>query len=76
MRTYCTHVFVPVAVESSGVFGPKSLSFVRELGRRLRDQSGEEKSSTYLIQRLSMAVQRGNALAILGGIGCQDKPDF
>ena len=71
-----THVFVPVAVESSGVFGPKSLSFVRELGRRLRDQSGEEKSSTYLIQRLSMAVQRGNALAILGGIGCQDKPDF
>ena len=29
------HCFTPVAIETSGVFGPKSLLFVRELGRRL-----------------------------------------
>ena len=61
-----SHDFAPVAVETSGVLGPRSLSFVKELGRRLRCQTGEVKSSTYLIQRLSMAVQRGNAISILG----------
>ena len=51
-----THEFAPIAVESSGVFGPQSLTFVKELGRKLRYQTGEEKAGTYLIQRLSMAV--------------------
>ena len=60
-----THEFVPIAVESSGVFGPQSLAFVKELGRRLRYQTGEEKATAYLIQRLSIAVQRGNAISIL-----------
>ena len=52
-----THEFAPIAMESSGVFGPQSLSFAKELGRRLRYQTGEEKAGTYLIQRLSIAVQ-------------------
>ena len=31
-------------------------------------QTGEEKVGTYLIQRLSIAVQQGNAISILGGL--------
>ena len=58
--------FVPIAVETSGVFGPRTLSFLKELGRRLRRQTGEKKATTYLFQRLSLAVQRGNAISILG----------
>ena len=58
--------FVPVAVETSGVFGPRTLSFVRDLGRRLRRQTGEVRSTAYLIQRLSVAVQQGNAISVLG----------
>ena len=46
-------------MESSGVFGPQSLTFAKELGRKLRYQTGEEKAGIYLIQRLSIAVQRG-----------------
>ena len=61
-----SHEFRPVAMETSGVFGVHTLGFVKELGRRLRHQTGEVKSATYLIQRLSIAVQRGNALAVLG----------
>ena len=30
------HEFVPIAVESFSVFGPRSLAFVKELGWRLR----------------------------------------
>ena len=66
-----THEFAPIAVESSGVFGPQSLTFVKELGRRLRYQTGEEKAGTYLIQRLSIAVQQGNAISILGSLDRQ-----
>ena len=66
-----SHDFAPVAVETSGVLRPRSLSFVKELGRRLRCQTGETKSSTYLTQRLSMAVQRGNAISILGSFNDQ-----
>ena len=28
--------FVPIAIETSGVFGPEALSFLRELGRRIK----------------------------------------
>ena len=63
-----THEFAPIAMESSGVFGPQSLTFLKELGRKLRYQTGEEKAATYLIQCLPMTVQRGNAISILGGL--------
>ena len=52
-----------------GPFGPKSLAFVKELGGRIREQTGEEMPTSYLIQRLSMAVQRGNVAAVLGSLG-------
>ena len=29
-----THEFSPIALETSGVFGPRTLAFVKELGRR------------------------------------------
>ena len=35
----------------------------------MRQQTGEEKAYTYLVQRLSMAVQWGNGTCILGGLG-------
>ena len=63
-----SHVFTPVTVETSGVFGPKTMSFIWEVGKRLWFQSGEQKATSYLIQRLSIAVQRGNAASILEGM--------
>ena len=52
-----THEFAPIVVESSGVFGLQSLTFVKELGRRLRYHIAEEKVGAYFIQRLSIAPQ-------------------
>ena len=53
------------------IFGPQLLAFVKKLGRKLSYQTGEEKAATYLIQRLSMAVQLGNAISFLGGLSSQ-----
>ena len=30
-----SHIFIPVAVETSGVFGTEALEFVKDLGHRL-----------------------------------------
>ena len=50
--------FTPVAIETLGaIIGLKSLAFVKELGRRIFQQSGESKATPYLLQRLSVAVQ-------------------
>ena len=63
-----THSFTPVAIETLGAIGPKSLLFLKELGWRARRQSGDERAASFLLQRLSVAVQRGNAVSILGGL--------
>ena len=49
-----------------GVFGEEAYSFVSEIGRRLARATGDKRSKEFLVQRISMAVQRGNAAAILG----------
>ena len=43
----------------------KATEFLKELGHRLRQVSGEANSYAYLTQRLSVAVQRGNAASVL-----------
>ena len=62
------HIFTPVAIETGGVVGPQSLAFIRELGRRLELVTGDANSFVHLLQRLSIAVQRGNAASVLGSI--------
>ena len=49
-------------------FWTKDTEFLKELGHRLKQVSGEANSFAYLTQRLSVAVQRGNAASVLGTI--------
>ena len=43
-----------------------------EVGRRMAEVSKEPRSTTFLRQRLSVAVQRGNAVCILGTLRHND----
>ena len=61
-----SHHFVPFALETSGVLGQAALDFIGELGQRLRQTTREPCTREYLLQRLSIAVQRRNAAAVLG----------
>ncbi|HSN23572.1 MAG TPA: hypothetical protein VLS45_05305 [Methylomicrobium sp.] len=58
--------FVPFAVETSGVWGEQAVSLVKEIGRRICTVTHEPRSTSYLRQRIAVAVQRGNAFCILG----------
>ena len=49
------HIFVPIAMES---FGP----FLSELGRRISVVTGDMRETTFLFQRLSIAIQRFNCI--------------
>ena len=53
---HTSHAFIPVAIETSGVFGVKTMRFVQELGQQLERVTGEVRSTNFLIQRLSVAV--------------------
>ena len=60
------HEFVPVAIETMGTWGACGLAFVNEIGRRVSEVTGDPQSTAFLKQRLSLAVQRGNAASVLG----------
>ena len=64
-----SHCFIPVAVETLSVFGPEARYLVKNLGRRIAHATLER-------QRISVAVQRGNTVAILSSISTTDgKPN-
>ena len=60
------YLFNPVAIDTSGALGPHTAAFLKDLGRRIHQETGEARSSSYLLQHLSVAVQRGNAAAVMG----------
>ena len=53
--------FVPFAIETSGVWGEQALDLVKEACRRIAALTHEPRSTAFLRQRISVAVQRGNA---------------
>ena len=58
--------FVPVAVETLGAWGSKGRKLIKEIGRKVCEVTGEKRSTFYLFQSISVAVQRGNAACIIG----------
>ena len=61
-----THVFCPVAIETLGPINEDGTRFLSELGRRLSAISGDPRESAFLFQRLSIIVQRCNAISFSG----------
>jgi len=57
-----THLFVHIAIETSGCFNKTGSEFITELVNRLKLITGDKLELTYLFQRLSIAIQRGNEL--------------
>ena len=60
--------FVPIAAETYGAWGPQGLRLLKEIGSKICDVTNEKCSTFYLLQRLSIAIQRGNAACILGSV--------
>jgi len=63
-------------VESAGALGQDATEFLQELGGRIAATTGDPRSTQFLFQRLSVAIQRGNAACVLGTCtdSCSDDP--
>ncbi|CAH2266868.1 jg8929 [Pararge aegeria aegeria] len=73
-------IFVPFRVETLGPWGPEARALFKELSKRVIESTGDPRAGSYLGQRISLAIQRGNAASILGTVprcgGFEDVLDF
>ena len=61
--------FVAVVVETAGAMGTDALDFFADIGSRVRAVSNEVQSRSFILQQVSVALQRGNMASVLGTIG-------
>ena len=61
-----SYSFVPVAFETLGPINTAGTDFIDEIGRRSHAITGDQREKTFLWQRLSMALQRYNAVCFRG----------
>ena len=58
--------FIPVAAETYGAFGPQGLKLLKSIGRKIQEATGEKRSTMFLLQNISIAIQRANAVCVMG----------
>jgi len=61
-----TYLFIPLAVETLGPINSTGLQFLSELGRRITEITGDPREKAFLLQRLSITIQRFNAICFQG----------
>ena len=62
---------IPISIETLGSLGESTTVFLKSLAARIRREKGDARAGEYFLQRLSTALQRGNALAVLATMGPQ-----
>ncbi|GAV00555.1 hypothetical protein RvY_11386-3 [Ramazzottius varieornatus] len=60
------YLFCPVAFETFGPFGNEASSLIQQIGKRIAEATGETRSLSFLKQKLSVDIQRGNAASVFG----------
>ena len=56
------YIFEPI--ETLGVFNASARHLLDELGRRITENTGEARETSFLYQRISISVQRFNAVLL------------
>lgn len=67
--------FVPFAVETMGSWSADAIRFFDTLSRKIALKTNEPRSKSFLKQRVSMAIQRGNAAGVMGTFRACDNMD-
>ena len=58
----------PVAMETLGSWGTESLKLIRGVGQRIANNFNDKRATSFLLQAISVAVQRGNVTSIKGSV--------
>jgi len=69
------YIFEPIAVETLGVFNASARHLLAGLGRRISINTGEARETSYLFQRISVLVQRFNAVLLHDSLPAADCTD-
>ncbi|KAF2896322.1 hypothetical protein ILUMI_09853 [Ignelater luminosus] len=62
----CGGLGLPFAVESLGPWSNSVRNFINELEHGMMMATGDAQSKQFFIQRISLAIQRGNAASVMG----------
>ena len=57
------YMFYPVAIETAGTWDVMAIELVQEIGRRTTVIAQDTRETVFLFQRLSIALQQGNAVS-------------
>ena len=68
-------IIIILAVETLGALGEEASAFSCDLGHRIAAVTSEPRSYQFVLQRLSLAVQRGNAACMLETVPATKKLD-
>jgi hypothetical protein len=60
------YIFKGLAFETLGPWCKETIDFINHIGDRLIAESGDSKSKKFLFERISLAIQLGNAASIRG----------
>ena len=66
------YIFQPVALEVQGSLGESIESFITRLCKMLCRSHDDQRAGSFLKQRISMALQIGNAACVLGTVSDRD----
>jgi len=66
------HFLISIAVASLGPLNETACQFLKDLGRRISAQSGDEREGALLFQRLSVVIQRFNAILLHNSLEAAD----
>jgi len=69
------YTFEPFAVDTLGVFNASACHLLIDLGRRISLNSGEARETSFLYQRISILVQRFNAVLLHDSLPAVDSTD-
>jgi len=59
-----SYVFQPIALETLGPINESAVQFLNDLSHRITSISTDDKEAQFLYQRLSIALQRFNAILL------------
>ena len=64
-------MFYPIAIETAGTWDDMAIELVQEIGIRTTVITRDTRETVFLFQRLSIALQRGNAISFLNTMNAE-----
>ena len=70
------YTFLPIAMETLGSMNDSAYHYFEDLGRKISQMSRYSREGSFILQRLSITVQRSNAVLFHESFTQHDDPDL